>query len=60
MFIGVDFDVVWEKTDVLCERTLTFWWEVGLALRFVRPVYNQVPVATETVGDLIYKNKENR
>lgn len=45
---------------VLCEHTLTFWWEVGLALSFVRPVYNQVPVATETVGDLIYKNKENR
>lgn len=38
----------------------TFRWEVGFALSFVWPVYDQVPEATETVGDLIYKNEENR
>lgn len=37
----------------------TFRWEVGFALGFVWPVYDQVPKATETVGDLIYKNEEN-
>lgn len=40
---------------VLRERTVTFWWEVGFALSFVGPVYYQVPIATETIGDLIYK-----
>lgn len=37
---------------------LTFGWEVGLALSFVRPVYHQVPEAAETVGDLICKKKK--
>lgn len=40
---------------VLRERTVTFRWEVGFALSFVGPVYHQVPIATETIGDLIYK-----
>lgn len=42
------------------KKTSTFRWEVRFALSFVWPVYDQVPEATETVGDLIYKNEENR
>lgn len=40
---------------VLREHAVTFRWEVGLALSFVGPIYYQVPIATETIGDLIYK-----
>lgn len=48
------------KIHELREHTVTFWWEVGFALGFVGPVYDQVSIATETVGDLIYKNEERR
>lgn len=40
------------------EPTITFRGEVGFALSFVGPVYHQVPIATETVGDFICENKE--
>lgn len=39
-------------------QTLTFGWEVGLALSLVGPVYHQVPEATETVSDLIYESTQ--
>lgn len=45
------------KIHELREHTVTFWWEVGFALSFVGPVYDQVSIATETVGDLIYKSE---
>lgn len=45
---------------ILWEAVVTFRWEVGFALSFVGPVYHQVPIATETVGNFICKNKENR
>ena len=45
---------------MLWETAVTFRWEVGFALSFVGPVYNQVPIAAETVGDFICKNEENR
>lgn len=54
MFVAVGIGVVW-KTG--CE-TLTFGWEVGLALSLVGPVHHQVPEATETVGDLIYEEAQ--
>lgn len=42
------------KTKImLWETAVTFRWEVGFALSFVRPVYHQVPIATEAVGDFI-------
>lgn len=44
----------------LGEPAVTFRWEVGLALGFVGPVYHQVPVAAETVGDFIYKRKKKK
>lgn len=40
------------------ETVVTFRWEVGFALSFVGPVYHQVPIATETVGDFIYKTEQ--
>lgn len=49
------------KTQIMVwERFVTFRWEVGFALGFVGPVDHQVPIATETVGDFICKNKESR
>lgn len=39
---------------------LTFGWEVGLALSFVRPVDHQVPEAAETVGDLICEKEKKK
>lgn len=44
----------------LREHAVTFRWEVGLALSFVGPINYQVSIATETIGDLIYKNKAHR
>lgn len=42
------------------ETAVTFRWEVGFALSFVGPVYHQVSIATETVGDFIYENEKKR
>jgi len=42
------------------EAAVTFGWEVGFALGFVRPVHHQVAVATETVGDFICEMDGNR
>lgn len=49
-----------EQTRKLREHAVTFGWEVGFALSLVGPVHNQVPVATEAVGDLIYENGKIR
>lgn len=49
-----------KQTRKLREHAVTFGWEVGFALSLVGPVHNQVPVATEAVGDLIYENGKIR
>lgn len=36
------------------QEGIAFRGEVGFALSFVGPVYNQVPIATKTVGDFIF------
>lgn len=34
-------------------NSLTFWWKIGLALCFVRPVYYQGPKSSEAGSNFI-------